>query len=150
MTYRLVPTTDDDRPWLDELRRAVYYNLFIATWGEWDEDRHARHFRECWARGGISVIEYNCERVGMIQLAEHDASIEVCEIQIHPSVQGRGIGTRVLQDTVARAHAEGNKVCLSTGLKNAGALRLYRRLGFAEVNKTRTHFHMESVPNCSG
>lgn len=149
MAYRLVPTTAEDRPWLDELRRAVYLDLFVATWGGWDEIRHARHFDACWERGDIALIEVDGVRVGMIQLAEQGDAVEICEIQIHPSYQGQGIGTRLIQDTVAQAHAEGKKVCLSTGLQNRRAVKLYRRLGFIEVAQTETHYEMESEPGCA-
>lgn len=146
MTCRLVPTIDADRPWLDELRRAVYHDLFLATWGGWDEDRHARHFQASWERGGIDAVEHEGVRVGMVQLSEHEDAIEIHEIQIHPSFQGRGLGSRLLNDILARVHAEQKKARLSTGLKNTRAVSLYHRLGFVEVETTETHIHMESRP----
>ncbi len=144
--YRLVPITAEDRPWLEELRRVVYHDLFVATWGSWDEDRHVRHFNECWERGDISAIELDGVRVGMIQLFEQPDAIELREIQIHPSYQNRGIGTLLLRDTVSRAHSHHKKVSLSTGLQNHSAVRLYERLGFVHVAQTETHYHMRSEP----
>ena len=82
----------------------------------------------------------------MIQLSEQVDAVEVCEIQIHPSYQGQGIGTRLIQDTITRAHAERKRVCLSTGLHNLRAVKLYRQLGFVEVAQTETHYHMQSEP----
>ncbi len=146
MPYRLVPATEKDRPWLEELRRAVYQDLFVATWGGWDEARHRRHFATCWERGDICAVEMDGIRVGMIQVFEHTDAVEVGEIQVHPSYQGRGIGTRLLQDTLARAHAQRKKVSLSTGLQNRRAFKLYQRLGFVHVAQTETHYHMESEP----
>lgn len=146
MEYRLIPTTPDDQHWLEQLRRSVYRDLFFATWGGWDEARHLRHFTDCWERGDIYVIEVDGERVGMIQLFERADAVEVGEIQIQPSYQGRGIGTHVLRDTIARAHAKHRKVILSTGLKNRRAFELYRRLGFRRVAQTETHDHLEYEP----
>ena len=83
----------------------------------------------------------------MIQLHEHPDRVEVGEIQIQPSHQGRGIGSRVLQDVQARAHAQGKKVSLSTGLLNRRAVRLYERLGFQHASRSETHVHMQSVPS---
>jgi ribosomal protein S18 acetylase RimI-like enzyme len=143
MDYRLIPTTSEDQPWLEQLRRAVYQELFLATWGGWDEARHLRHCADCWERGEIYVIEADGIRVGMIQLFERDDAVEVGEIQIKPLYQGQGIGTRILRDTIARAHAERRKVILSTGLKNRRAFELYRRLGFRHVAQTETHDHLE-------
>ncbi|HYW74773.1 MAG TPA: GNAT family N-acetyltransferase [Pyrinomonadaceae bacterium] len=146
MDYRLIPTTGEDQDWLEQLRRHTTRELVIATWGCWDEARHLRHCAECWERGGISVIEVNGERAGMIQLLEHADEIEVGEIQIQPAYQGRGIGTWVLSDTISRAHARGKKVSLATGLKNRRAFELYERLGFRLVAQSDTHYHMECEP----
>lgn len=144
--YRLIPAQPGDRDWLDQLRRAAYASLFVATWGGWDEQRHLRHFAHCWEGGDIFVIELQGERVGMVQLFESGATVEVGELQVQPRHQGQGIGSRVLRDTLAQAHARGQKVILSTGLQNVRAVRLYERLGFVHVSPTETHFHMESGP----
>ena len=146
MHYRLIPATAEDRSWLDELRRAVYQELFVATWGGWDEARHQRHFGECLKRGNIHIIEVNGTRVGMIQLFEHADGLEIGEIQIDPSHQSQGIGSRLLRDTMAQAHGQRKKVSLSTGLKNERAVRLYERLGFKHVSRSDTHIHMASEP----
>jgi ribosomal protein S18 acetylase RimI-like enzyme len=146
MEYRLISAVPADKPWLEALRRGVYKDLFVATWGGWDETRHFRHCAACWEQGDISIIEIDGERVGMIQLIERAESIEVGEIQIQPLHQGQGIGSRLLQDVLARARAQGKKVLLATGLQNRRAVRLYERLGFRHVFKTETHFHMEVDP----
>jgi ribosomal protein S18 acetylase RimI-like enzyme len=146
MDYRLTPITIEDKAWLEQLRRSAYRELFFATWGGWDESRHLKHFTECWERGHINTIDVECLRVGMIQLFDHPDSLVVSEIQIDPSHQGRGIGTRVLRDTIAQAHAQQKKVILSIGLKNRRAFELYERLGFRRVYQTDTHDYMECAP----
>lgn len=97
-------------------------------------------------QGHILAIEVDDERVGMVQPFERPDVVEVGEIQIAPSHQGRGIGTLVLTDTKARAHAAGKTVLLSSGLQNHRAVKLYERLGFQIVSRTDTHVHMQSVP----
>jgi ribosomal protein S18 acetylase RimI-like enzyme len=141
--YCLIPASRADEAWLEQLRRAVYLELHFATWGQWDEARHARHCSECLERGGIFCVEIDGERAGMIQLIEHADAIEVAEIQMAPPYQGRGIGSALLRDTVRRAHAGGRRVVLSTGLQNHRAFALYRRLGFRHVGKNDTHDLLE-------
>lgn len=109
-----------------------------------------RHCAECWKRGNIYIVELNNECVGMIQLHEFPDRLEVGEIQIQTSHRNQGIGSRLLQDVLARAHAQRKKVSLSTGLKNHRAVRLYERLGFQHVSQSETHFHMESTPAAQG
>ena len=151
MDYQLVAATEDDRQWLEQLRRSVYRDLFFATWGDWDEGRHLRHCSECWDQGNIFCVEVDGVRVGMIQLFDGPDAIEVGEIQISPSYQGRGIGSMLLRDTVSEAQANRKKVLLSTGLKNYRASSLYRRLGFDHTGQTETHnlfeFPLRHVPS---
>lgn len=139
---RLVDASPGDEEWLDGLRRRAYAELFRVTWGGWDEDRHARQFSECMERGRISIIEAGGTRVGMIQLLEHDDAIELAEVQVEPSRQGRGIGTHVIRELLSDARARGLGVRLSVGLKNHEAIRLYERLGFESAGRSATHCHM--------
>jgi ribosomal protein S18 acetylase RimI-like enzyme len=140
--YRLIPASIEDEVWLERLRRDAYQDLFVATFGGWDEARHARQFTECLNRGGISIIEVDGARMGMIQLFDHTDAIEVGEIQIQRSHQNQGIGSRVLQDTIARVHEQRKKVLLSVALKNERAYRLYQRLGFQKIAHNETHILM--------
>jgi [ribosomal protein S18]-alanine N-acetyltransferase len=68
--------------------------------------------------------------------------MEIAEIQIEPSHQSQGIGSRILKGTIARAREQGKKAKLSVGLKNDQALQLYQRLGFQKVAQNETHHHM--------
>jgi ribosomal protein S18 acetylase RimI-like enzyme len=146
MRYTLVPALEADRQWLEQLRRSVYRDLFFATWGNWDEVRHLRHCDECWAAGSIYAVELEGNRVGMVQLFDLPDTVEVGEIQIAAEHQNKGIGTHLLRDTVARAHVEGKKVVLSTGLQNRRAFQLYLRLGFSHTGQTDTHNLLECPP----
>ncbi len=143
VSYQLVAATQEDRQWLERLRRSVYRDLFVATWGDWDESRHLRHCSECWDQGNIFRVEVGGVPVGMIQLLEGPEAIEVGEIQITPPYQGRGIGSGLLRDTVSKAQASGKKVTLATGLKNHRAFSLYQRLGFEHTGQTATHNLLE-------
>jgi ribosomal protein S18 acetylase RimI-like enzyme len=140
--YRLTAATAADEDWLERLRRRAYADLFDATWGGWDEARHARHFAESFESGHISIIEVDGDRVGMVQRFEDADGVELREIQIDPTHQGRGIGTWVLRDVISGAGARGRDVRLTVGLKNREAIRLYERLGFRSVGESETHRHM--------
>lgn len=142
MRYTLRPAQDADKAWLDELRRAAYEPLFVATWGGWDEARHQRHFAATWKEGRIQLIEVDGRPIGMVQLHERDDCVEVGEIQILPEHQNHGLGTKLLVEVIDRARQQGRDVVLSTGLMNAGALRLYERLGFEETERSRTKVYL--------
>jgi ribosomal protein S18 acetylase RimI-like enzyme len=144
--YELVPALPSDRDWLEALRRAVYQDLFFATWGAWDEVRHQRHLAECIELGEINIIELNGERAGIIQIFDTPDAVEIGEIQVEPERQNRGIGTRVLLDIISAARLVRKPVRLSVALKNDNALRLYTRLGFRQVGRSETHNFMEATP----
>jgi len=146
MRYRLVRAVANDQRWLDQLRRSVYRDLFIATFGSWDEARHVRHTTECWELGQISIIEVFGERVGMIQILDQTGFVEIGELQIQPSHQNQGIGSRILSDVVNQAHKRGKNVTLSVALKNERAAEFYRRCGFTHVEQTDTHNKLQCEP----
>jgi ribosomal protein S18 acetylase RimI-like enzyme len=62
----------------------------------------------------------------------------VRELVVRPDFQGRGIGTAVVRDAIARGRARRVPVMLGTLQENRAA-DLYRRLGFVEYDRTDTH-----------
>ena len=67
MKYSLKNATPADKTWLENLRKECYKDLFDATWGQWDEARHQRHFLASWNEGNIQIIESENKAVGMLQ-----------------------------------------------------------------------------------
>ena len=145
MEYSLRSAEPIDQAWLEKLRREVYRELFNLTWGGWDEQRHQRHFSEFCKDGNIQVIEVHDTLVGVLQIFETEHALNMGEIQISPAYQGQGLGTQVLKDIIRSAKNTSKNVKLATGLKNAKALKLYKRLGFEETHRSETHIHMQYV-----
>ncbi len=146
MIYHLEDVSEADHGWLDDLRRAANHDLFLATFGAWDEVRHRHHCDECWKEGSISLVVVNGAAIGMIQLFRRVGGIEIGEIQIHPDHQNQKIGTQLLEDVISEANQQGTSVILSVGLKNDNAHRLYSRLGFRRVGQNGTHFRLQFNP----
>jgi ribosomal protein S18 acetylase RimI-like enzyme len=63
------------------------------------------------------------------------------QIQLMPSLQGKGIGTRLLQSLVQEAREAGAGLKLSV-LKANPARRLYERMGFVVVEEKATAYDM--------
>ena len=147
MVYDLEDASEVNRAWLEELRRRAYHDLFLESFGAWDEERHRRHCDTCWKQGGISLVVVGGSKIGMIQLFDRADEIEVGEIQIHPDHQNQKIGTQLLEDVMAKADQQGKSVVLSVGLKNEHAYRLYERLGFGRVGQNDTHYRLQRLPS---
>ena len=146
MVYRLMPASIEDEAWLERLRRTSTKSCLGRRLAVGTKVAIARQFTECLKRGGISIIEVDGLRVGMIQVFDQPDAVEVGEIQIQPNHQNQGIGGRVLKDTIARVHEQRKKVLLSVALKNERAYRLYERLGFQRVAHNDTHNLMACDP----
>jgi ribosomal protein S18 acetylase RimI-like enzyme len=143
MTYQLRAATEKDQSWLDDLRRVVYFDLMVDTFGQFEEDRHQRHCEDCWDQGNIQIVQVERVSAGMLQVIEGNSSIELCEIQIDPAQQGRGIGTTLLLDLISQADKARKDLVLSVALKNLRARQLYERLGFVVTRCGDTHHHMQ-------
>lgn len=62
----------------------------------------------------------------------------IAEIAIDDSLRGKGIGKKVLLDSIEYARKKGYaRVILDADFRNAGAKALYERLGFKVFNKKR-------------
>lgn len=74
------------------------------------------------------------ELVGSVRAQLRDGRAHVGRLIVHPRLQGRGLGTRLMhavEDALPQAaHFE-----LFTGHRSEGNLRLYRRLGYQEVRR---------------
>jgi ribosomal protein S18 acetylase RimI-like enzyme len=56
-------------------------------------------------------------------------------LAVRPDAAGAGLGTRLMEHVAARVLAERRWLYVSCDSGNAGALRFYRRLGFARVGR---------------
>ena len=145
MSFSLRSAKESDLEWIEEVRRAAYLDLFVATWGGWDEEKHKRHFAAFLEAGPVSIIEASGRDIGVLQLAESVERLEVEEIQILPGYQNQGFGGKVLEAVIEQARSSGKDVYLSLGLKNESAYRLYKRLGFEEYKaRSETHIFMRA------
>lgn len=118
--------------------------------GRWPADRDEREFRRQFAasttahvRGAepastTSVIEVDGESVGRLRVVRHGDRIELAGIQLLPRVQGRGIGTMVIDDLQVEASSAGVPLELSVEHDNPRARALYERLGFRPVSEDAT------------
>jgi len=128
-SYSLRQATGDDFAFLYDLHRTTIREAVEATWG-WDEAFQHRRFREHFDPAGSQIIVVDGRDVGVLQVEEWGDEVFLGLIEIALSHQGRGLGTRVIKDVMAVAHAEKRPVHLHVLRTNPRARRLYERLGF--------------------
>jgi len=67
---------------------------------------------------------------------EDYGSLYLSGIAVHPAWRGHGLGKRMMEATEARARSLGRpRVSLICFERNEGAIRLYRRLGYREIDR---------------
>jgi ribosomal protein S18 acetylase RimI-like enzyme len=80
-----------------------------------------------------SVIEFGGERVGRLRVTRSRDHVELSGIQLLPRVQGRGIGTSIIEGLKAEAQAASVSLDIGVEKDNPRARRLYERLGCVQV-----------------
>jgi len=143
MNYSRRPSLLEDFAVLFAIHRAAIGEYVEATWGPWDDEFQRHHFRAMLEQGRVQLIELGGESVGLLELDEVPERVDVLNLELTPTLHGRGFGTQVLLEIIAAA---GTRPVFLQVLKVNPARRLYERLGFAETGETPTHYLMRRDP----
>ncbi|UVL18713.1 GNAT family N-acetyltransferase [Pseudomonas sp. B21-023] len=139
----LRPMVDADRAFLRELygtTRAA--EMALLPWPQaaidafLDQQFQAQHdyYQAQFADAGFFVIEAAGERIGRACLQWTDSHVQFIDMALLPAWRGRGIGSRLLGQWLARADERGLSAGLHVTADNP-ALRLYQRCGFQVVGE---------------
>lgn len=93
-----------------------------------------------------SLIFVGDQPIGRLLVSRDDDAISLVDISIMPDLQGKGIGSSVIMALQAEAAETNRKVRLSVDPLNAGAQRVYLRLGFVVSCERETTILMEWKP----
>jgi ribosomal protein S18 acetylase RimI-like enzyme len=94
------------------------------------------------------IISRHEAPVGRLILAISAHRWRIVDILLSPEARGRGIGGDVIAAVARAAAGQGVRdVALSVLANNAGARRLYQRLGFVETGANDAHVEMARVLN---
>jgi ribosomal protein S18 acetylase RimI-like enzyme len=96
--------------------------LMNMTWEE-----YAQLFR---TRGEVWSIYQNDELAGFYWIEERDDTLHLHGLLLKSNFQGQGIGTAILTKLADRYTGNLDKIELGVYQANAGAIRLYEKMGF--------------------
>jgi ribosomal protein S18 acetylase RimI-like enzyme len=128
----LRPARPADSEFCFQLHKAAMGDYVTAIWG-WDEQRQRDFHDRGFAPGRWQIITANGTDVGMLNVDYRPDEIYLSRIEIHPSYQGRGIGTRLINMLLDEAGQKGQDLVLDVLAVNHRAYALYQRLGLQEV-----------------
>ncbi len=135
--------TEEDRAFVDDLTREVMQNYVNSIWS--DERHRQQYFKiNAFKCEFTQIIFENEKPIGRITLIEKPTEIIVDGIHLLPQAQGKGIGGKLLQQTILDAEKMQKKLSLVV-LKSNPALLLYKRLGFVVMSETMERVMMQRV-----
>ncbi|MDQ1534810.1 MAG: hypothetical protein QOF28_2571, partial [Actinomycetota bacterium] len=140
--FAVRPAASADRPFLFALKQATMGEYIVATFGPWDEAKERRHFGPDLNR--IAVISVDGRDVAMVEARSEGGDLYLANIQVAPELQGRGIGTRIVELLASAAHARGRALVLRVLKVNGRAQRFYERSGFEVTGELPHHWSMSS------
>jgi len=142
--------TPDDETFL---RRLITETIALELGADhWPEPMRTQllgiqyHNRRMGPRSGFPageshVIQSDGVSAGWIYFVRTETEIHIVEIMVLPEFRGQGIGAEALRQVIGLAL--GKPVRLTVNVLNAGAIRLYERLGFRRVGGNEVQDEME-------
>ena len=139
---KLRPATPEDAELVYDIKYEAYAEHSIRGYGSWDEEIQRRV-----TRGNLPftrLISVGSEVVGWIAADPGGFGVEIMDVHIRPTHQGRGYGSRVIRKIIKASAAAGKDVTLQV-LKVNPSRVLYERLGFVATGTTPTHVIMRRL-----
>ncbi len=126
----------------DELRVVNWSDAQKAVFLQDQFDKQHLHYLAHYPRAQWLVIERDGAPVGRIYLEQTASEIRLMDLALLSAFRGQGVGTALMHALIAHADERGLTVSLHVEPFNQ-AMRLYRRLGFAEVETRGYYMFME-------
>lgn len=137
LLYHSTRAEEMERFPFDAAQRAAFLDQQFAA----QFQHYAVHYPTC----ERNIIESNGTRIGRMWVDEWRDQIRLVDIALTPEWRGSGVGTKLLQDLLARAAAARKPVTIHVEAFNP-ALRLYLRLGFEKVDTNGVYHLMKWTP----
>ncbi len=122
------PARTEDGAAIAELR-AVVLRPSLERLDRYDDVRVRQRFLSSWSPERTRVLAGPDGTVGSLALRPADDGVWLEHFYLDPSLQGRGLGTRVLRAVTGQADRTGTVLRLDV-LRGSDARRLYERHGF--------------------
>lgn len=143
--YSLRPATEADFDFLFALHRAAMRDYIEPIWG-WHEEWQQEYFRRKFEPRRRRIIQVDGRDAGVLVVEWREDEIYLGLIELLPEFQGRGIGSAIVADLLAKARARQLPLALHVLKTNQPARRLYERLGFTVEAEEAVRYRMVCPP----
>lgn len=124
-------------PWTDEQRQAFVHMQFTAQ---------QEHYRTFFPQARHEIVLQDQHPVGRLYVDRTVDEIHILDLTILPAHRNTGIGTAILQDLLAEAAHQGQRVRMQVESFNT-SLHLFARLGFSRVAEQGLHYTLVWSPD---
>jgi GNAT superfamily N-acetyltransferase len=139
MHIRLRPAQSTDV----DFARSLYFETMRDVIEPWNEQRQEESFAKLFDLRQASIISVKGKDVGWMQVHAEPGQILLRSLYLEPSMQRRGIGTRILGSLIAQCEKSSKRLRIAV-IKNNRAMGLYHRLGFRIITGDDHKFYMEA------
>ena len=150
----LRPASDDDLEFLYQVYASTRTEeLAVVPWSEEEKAAFLRmqfeaqhsYYHQQFPAASFDIVLRHGEPAGRLYVEERPDEIRIIDIALLPRYRGRGIGSALLREILAR----GQELALPVRIhveKNNPALSLYHRLHFREIEDQGVYYLMEWTP----
>ncbi len=152
MQFTLRPVSDADEEFLYRLYEATHgqqFALLPLPAGQLDAllrmqfSAQRAGYRQQYPSSQDFIIQVNGEPCGRVWLdLTQTQHLHLLDIAILPAHQGTGLGSAVLRQSMEQARQARKPMHLYAARMNAGAIELYRRLGFEVTGQDEIYLEM--------
>lgn len=147
--------TDDDLEFLGKLYASTRKEEVdqVTHWTEeqkaefLDQQFKAQHefYTQQFTDAEFLIIEQNEQAVGRVYIDRREKEIRLIDIALLPETRGQGFGTALLKEILDEGRSSNLPVSIHVE-KNNPAMRLYKRLGFKDIEDQGVYDLMEWQP----
>ena len=131
---------------LDELAPLGWSQDQVDAFLQMQFTAQHKYYQEHFTDANFDIILLDNQRIGRLYLDRREDEIRIIDIALLPEYRNAGIGSALLKDILAEATAASKAVRIHVEKFNP-ALRLYKRLGFYQINDTGVYFLLEWSPD---
>ncbi|MBI9108577.1 MAG: GNAT family N-acetyltransferase [Spirochaetales bacterium] len=133
MEYQLRDAVSEDEQWVNSLTEQTMGSYIRETW---DTDSEYRHYLDlnCFDLGTTKIIIADGKKAGRISYCRDGQTFHLDNLHLDSDFHGRGLGTRIILDTLEIARAESLPLELKC-LKTNPVQTLYIRMGFTLIKE---------------
>ncbi|HXD44376.1 MAG TPA: GNAT family N-acetyltransferase [Pseudolabrys sp.] len=147
--YELRACLEADADFVVALTETVMCDHAVRTWGRWDPAYHRAEYHRAFGRLEHSIVICDGTEAGYLAIHRRDEVDYLQWLLLLPAFQNRGIGSAIVSDLI-RTAAPGKPLQLRVLPVNAGARRLYERLGFAVTHTEGDFVYLEHPAGTAG